>query len=73
VHAPPQLLFDLLQLGSHTLRDRLAFDGERSLSGLPAIVREPQEVERLRLAQPSLRSTFRRVSAELDESRFVRV
>jgi len=73
VHALPQPLLDLLQLGPHALGNRFSFDRERSLPGRSAIVREAQEVERLRFAQASPGSAFGRVATELDESGFVRV
>ena len=47
--------FSSLKLGRESLADRLALDDEPAgLPGRPAHVREPQEVERLRLALASL-------------------
>src|SRR5689334_11605544 len=50
VHPLPQLLFNLLQLGAHALRDRLTAHNKMSLLVFPAYMREPQKVERLRLS-----------------------
>src|SRR5262249_58837705 len=73
VHATHELGFDRLQLRAHALGDRLSLDRKRSLPRRPAVVREAEEVERFRLAQTTLGSTFRRKTAELDQACFVRV
>ena len=73
VHAGLQLLFDFLQFGPQPLGNRLAFDREGALPGRSAAMRKTQEVERLRLAQTPLRTSFRRITAELDEPGFLRV
>ena len=73
VHASFQLRFDLLQLRPHTLGDRFAFEGERSLPGRAATVRKAQKVERLRPALPPFLTSFRRVAAEFDQTGFVRM
>ena len=73
VHASLQLHFDRVQLAPHTLGDRFAFDGERSLPGRPAVVREAQEVKSLRPPLSPFFTPFRRVAAELDQTGFVRM
>jgi hypothetical protein len=71
--AAPKLGFYLLQLCPHPLLDSDAPKPEASISGLPAQVREAQEVERLRLPQPPLSSVRCREAAELDQASLVRV
>ena len=73
MHAQLQLHFNFLQFGPYAFGNRFTFDGERPISARSTVVRETQEVKRLRLAQTSFGSSFGRISAELDESRFVGV
>ena len=73
VQATQQLRFDLLQLGSHLLGNRLAFDGERPLPRLATHVGEAEEVERFRFTLTALVSAFSHIAAELDQARFLRV
>ena len=47
--APPQLVLDLLELRPHPFCDRDAPQPEPPVPGLPADMREAQEIERLRL------------------------
>src|SRR5215469_742579 len=52
VPAPFELIVELAQLAPAPFRDRLPQHPELPGPGLPADVREAQEVERLRLAEP---------------------
>jgi hypothetical protein len=66
-HAHPQGGFHLLQLGEKSLPDRFAQHEELSiLPGFSADVREPQEVERLRLALTPLLPVSGRKPPELN-------
>ena len=67
VHAPPHLLFDHLELRSHAVRPGLPSDLEFTRACLAADESEAQEVEGLRLAEPTPLATFRRKTSELDE------
>jgi hypothetical protein len=67
----PALVFDLGQLGPHPLRDGLTRQPEVSGLGLPADVREAQEVERLGLADASRCAVAGGVAPELDQPRLV--
>jgi hypothetical protein len=74
MHALPQLPLDGLELGAHLLCRRLPPDNKaRTVPGFPTGMREPQEIERLRLAFSTLPSIRYGKSAELDQSRFLRV
>jgi hypothetical protein len=73
VHTPPQADLYLLQLGPHTLANRLPKNHEPSLLRLSADVRKAEEVEGLWLAQTSTLSVLRRVASELDQPRLLRV
>src|SRR5664279_5945342 len=68
-----QLRLDLSELGPHPLRDREATQPEAPGPGLPAEVREPQEIERLGLTQTPRRPEPGGVRPELDQPGFVRV
>jgi len=71
MHAPLELLLDLLQLRPHALADRLSPHRECPVSGLPADVREAQKVERLGLSFSSpFPARFGR-PPELDPARLV--
>src|SRR6266516_2336804 len=50
-----ELVIDLVKLGPHPFLDRDALQPELSAPALPADVRQAQEVERVRLAEPTLR------------------
>ena len=70
-HMPAQSkrLLDLAKLGTHSLSLRLAPELETGTTPLcAAIVCQPEEVERFRLTQTTLRSALGSVSAELDEA-----
>src|SRR5664280_1982288 len=71
MHASPELVLDLGQLRPHPLRDGLALQPEPSVLGLPAEVREAEEVERLRLADATSRPGPGSSAPELDEPRLV--
>src|SRR5579875_2857619 len=74
VPAPMKLLFHFVQLCGESLLDRPALDGEPAgLPGLPADMREAQEVERFRLALAPLLPVFGCVAPEFDQARLVRV
>ena len=66
-----ELVPDLGKLGPHPLRDGDTLEQETSVPGLPADVREAQEIERLGLPGATLRSPLGRVASELDEPRLV--
>jgi hypothetical protein len=74
VHALPQLPFDGLELGAHLLSRCFPPDDKAdSIPGFPTGMREPQEIERLRLAFSTLPSIRYGKPAELDQSRFLRM
>jgi len=60
VHAPPHLLFDHLKLRPHAVSPGLPFDLEFARAGFAADEGEAQEVEGLRLAEPTPLAAFRR-------------
>jgi len=71
---PPHELFpDLVQLGPHPLGDRDPPQPEPPGPGLPADVREPQEIERLRLAQAACLTPPGGKPPELDQPRLALV
>src|SRR5215470_7869329 len=72
--APSKRLLDLAELGTHSLSLRLAPELETGTTLLgAAIVCQPEEVERFRLTQTTLRSTLGSVSAELNEAGLFRM
>src|SRR5262245_45488737 len=71
MHPPHEFGLDLLQLGPRPLRHRLPLEREAPGSGLPADVREAQAVERLRLAETTLRPVRSGVPPELDQPRLL--
>ncbi len=73
VHTPPQADLHLLQLGPHTLANRLPKHHEPSLLRLPADVRKAEEVEGLWFTQTSTLSVLCRVASGLDQPRLLRV
>src|SRR3990172_7833156 len=57
----------------HPCAHRLPHEQEAPLLGFPADMREAQEVERLRLSEPTLPSVRGREAAEFEESRLLGV
>ncbi len=72
---PPslQLVFDLLEFGSHPFGNRGPPQPEPSVLSVPANVREAQEVERLRLPDTPLRAMLGRKAPKLDQASLVGV
>ena len=70
VHAGAELPFDFLQLRSHTFPDGLLPYGKVPVPGLPADMREPQKIERLRLAFSSPFPIWSGEPPELNPARF---
>jgi hypothetical protein len=68
-----QLVLDLLELRPLALRDGDAFEEEAPVPGLGADVREAQEIERLRLTQPTRCPSLGGEAAELDQACLVLV
>src|SRR6185503_4732931 len=68
MHALPEFLLQLSQLRLHPLPHRLAKHREPPPSRLPADVREPKKVERLRFAFAPPLPVTRRMSSKLDQS-----
>src|SRR6516225_9010289 len=68
MHASLQFLFQGPQLSLLPLAHRLSQDREVPLPGPSADVREPQEVERFRLAFPTLTPILFRKAAKFDDS-----
>jgi hypothetical protein len=73
MHAPPQFLFDGLQLHPHTVASGLPFDLEFTPASFAADEDEAQEGEGFRLAKPAPLAVFRRKSSELDEPGLLRM
>src|SRR5947207_2131706 len=73
MHALPQLLTNGLELGCHATSHRPPKHDKRSLAGSIARVREPQEVERLRLAFAPPLASLSRIAAKLDHAGLVGV
>src|SRR6266481_8119312 len=73
MQAAAQGLFDLAQLGPQPVAPRLPVQGELAVPGAPADVGEAQEVEGLRLAKAAPFAVCRRMAAELDQARLVRM
>src|SRR5580704_10511025 len=70
---PHELVLQLVQLGPHPLGDRDPPQPEAPVPGLPADVREPQEVERLWLAQAACLPPPGGMPPELDQPRLALV
>src|ERR1700757_5124106 len=67
MHAPPKFILHLFQLSKESLSDTLSQHEELAvLPGLPADMHEPQKVERLRLALPTLLPTCFGKTPEFD-------
>ena len=73
VHPLPQLGLDGLQRAAHSLRHRLAPQPEAPVPLCPAVMREPEKVERLRSSFPTLRTVRRCEPPELQQARLLRV
>lgn len=73
MHTPPHADFHLLQLGPHTLANRLPKHHEPSLLRLSADVRKTEEIEGLRFTQTNTLSVLCRMASELDQPRLFRV
>src|SRR5882724_3630989 len=73
MHAPPQCLLDLPELALHSIASGLALDQELAPPRLAADEREAQEVEGLRLAEPTAFAVCRRKAPELDQPGLLRV
>jgi hypothetical protein len=73
VHAPTQFGFHLLQLGLHTLANRLPKHQKPSSLRLPAEVCEAEEAEGFGLAQTGALPVLCRMASELDQPRLLRV
>ena len=71
VPAPPKLQFDGLQFCLHPCAHRPPQHGEAALPGRRTAVREPEEVEALRLALAAPSPIRRRMAPEFEESRFL--
>jgi hypothetical protein len=71
MHPRPKLLLNLSQLASHAFTDRLASYHEAPQTVLPADMREPQKVERLRFPFSSTASVLFGKPAELDPARLI--
>src|SRR5213080_205438 len=69
----PELVLDLGQLRPQAFLDRDALDPEPSATGSRTDVREPEEMERLRFAQPSTFTIGGGTPPELDQPRLVRM
>ena len=73
VLAAAQGLLDLAQLGPQPVAPRLPVQRELAVPGAPADVGEAQKVKGLRLAKPAPLTVRRRMAAELDQARLVRM
>ena len=73
MHAPTQLGLDGLEGPAHPLRDRFPAQTEAPIALRPAVVREAEEVERLRSTLPALPAVRSREPAELQQARLLRV
>src|SRR6266849_10147671 len=71
VHAFAKLRFDFPHLRPHALPDGLPLNGKLPVPVFPADMREPQKVERLRLAFPSSFPVLLGEPPEFDPARFV--
>jgi hypothetical protein len=66
VHSPPQLPFDLLELGPHAVASGLPFDQELTLAGFTANEGEAQKIEGLRFSEPEPFAIGRGIAAKLN-------
>ena len=74
MHALPELVLHLFQLGKESLSDTLAQHEELAvLPSLPTDVGEAQKVERLRLVLSMLLPAYCGKTPELEQARFVRM
>jgi hypothetical protein len=73
MHAPAELLFELLEFALHLLPHRLPKHGELPFSRLPADMRESEKIEAVGLAFSPCLGLFGGGAAEFDQARFVGV
>jgi hypothetical protein len=73
MHAPAQLLLDLLQLCPHAVAAALPPDEEFAVAGSTADEGEAEEVEGLRFSEPAFLTPFRCEAAERDQAGLLRV
>jgi len=74
MHSLPKFVLYLFQFGEESLADGLAQHQEPAgLSGLSTDVREPQKVESLRLALPTLLPTCGNKTPELNQACLIRM
>src|SRR5208282_4560220 len=73
VHAPHKLHFEVLQLGSEPLGNRLTLDSKRPFPRRTATVREAEKVERFRRTLTPLLTSLGRIAAELEQAGLFRV
>src|SRR5260370_25377687 len=73
MHTPPKFFFDGSQRGTHAVPPRRSPQLELTSLGSTADMRETKKVERLRFSQPARCSISNRETAELDQTRLVRM
>src|ERR1019366_305351 len=73
MHPTPHLGLDRVQLGAHLLLARDPLEPKPPAPVLPADVREAQEIERLRLGDPTAESVSGGEPSELDQPRLLRM
>ena len=73
VHSPAHLLLDLLELRPHAIPPGFPFEEELARARTPADEGEAQEIEGLRFSEPASSASVRRMAAELDQARLVRM
>jgi hypothetical protein len=73
VHLLPESFFDLLQLRTHALLNRVAHDQESPAPGFPTDVGESQEAERFRFPHTLTLTVLSSKASKLDETRFFRM
>src|SRR3954466_5098361 len=73
MHAPPQRVLDPPQRRPHAVGATVPLELEGAPAGSPADVGEPQEADRLRLAEPALGAPVRREAAKRDQAGLVRM
>ena len=73
VHPPSQLLLDLREFCPHSVTPGLPLKQELTLARASADENEPEEFEGFRFSEPALRSSDRRLAAELEQAGLIRV
>jgi hypothetical protein len=68
VHPPSQRLLDLPKLGPHTVPPGFPLEQKRPPAATAADEGEPQKIEGLRFAEPTLLAARRDKAAELDQA-----